>query len=117
MAVSGEKYDFIDYAIMAGGSALLSGVTAGVFGSISKKIPFFRDSNFILENFTKFATDYGGITLKSSVIIQAAGQIAMRETVAGFVGAPLSGIPRYFDEAYRLKKLGLSLGDSLRYAF
>lgn len=85
--------------------------------NLSNNMAFFNDSNFILENFMKFATNYGGITLKPTVILQAAGQIAIRETVAGFVGAPLSGIPGYFDRVYRLNKLGLSSADSSRYAF
>ena len=117
MAVSGEDYDGWDYLIMAGGSAVLSGLTAWGFGKLSNNMAFFKDSNFILDNFTKFATNYGGITLKPTVILQAAGQIAIRETVAGFVGAPLSGIPGYFDRVYRLNKLGLSPADSFRYAF
>ena len=85
--------------------------------NLSNNMAFFNDSNFILENFTKFATNYGGITLKPRVILQAVGQIAIRETVAGFVGAPLTGIPGYFDRVYRLNKLGLSSADSFRYAF
>ena len=117
MAVSGENYDFFDYLIMAGGSALLNGLTAWGFGKISNQLSFFKDSNYILDNFTKFATDYGGITLKSTIILQAAGQIAIRETLSGFVGAPLSGIPEYFDRVYRLNKQGLSPADSFRYAF
>ncbi|MDD7381872.1 MAG: RHS repeat-associated core domain-containing protein [Bacillales bacterium] len=116
MAVSGEDYDGWDYLIMAGGSAVLSGLTARRFGKLSNNMAFFKDSNFILDKFTKFATNYGNITLKPTVILQAAGQIAIRETVAGFVGAPLSGIPGYFDRVYRLNKLGLSPADSLRYA-
>ena len=117
MAVSGEDYDGWDYLIMTGGSAVISGLTAWGFGKLSNNMTFFKDSNFILDNFTKFATNYGGITLKPMVILQAAGQIAIRETVAGFVGAPLSGIPGYFDRVYRLNKLGLSSADSFRYAF
>ena len=117
MAVSGEDYDGWDYLIMTGGSAVISGLTAWGFGKLSNNMAFFKDSNFILDNFTKFATNYGGITLKPTVILQAAGQIAIRETVAGFVGAPLSGIPGYFDRVYRLNKLGLSSADSFRYAF
>ena len=117
MAVSGENYDFFDYLIMAGGSALLNGLTAWGFGKISNQLSFFKDSNYILDNFTKFATDYGGITLKSTIILQAAGQIAIRETLSGFVGAPLSGIPEYFDRVYRLNKQGLSPADSFHYAF
>ena len=76
--------------------------------NLSNNMAFFKDSNFVLDNFTKFATNYGGITLKPRVILQAAGQIAIRETIAGFVGAPLSGILGYFDRVYRLNKLGLS---------
>ena len=117
MIVSGEYYDGWDYLIMAGGSAILSGLTAWEFGKISNNLSFFKDSNFILDNFSKFATNYGGITLKSTVILQAAGQIAIRETIAGFVGAPLSGIPGYFDRVYRLNKQGLSPVDSFLYAF
>ena len=117
MIVSGEYYDCWDYLIMAGGSAILSGLTAWEFGKISNNLSFFKDSNFILDNFSKFATNYGGITLKSTVILQAAGQIAIRETIAGFVGAPLSGIPGYFDRVYRLNKQGLSPVDSFLYAF
>ena len=117
MIVSGEYYDGWDYLIMAGGSAILSGLTALEFGKISNNLSFFKDSNFILDNFSKFATNYGGITLKSTVILQAAGQIAIRETIAGFVGAPLSGIPGYFDRVYRLNKQGLSPVDSFLYAF
>ena len=117
MIVSGEYYDGWDYLIMAGGSAILSGLTAWKFGKISNNLSFFKDSNFILDNFSKFATNYGGITLKSTVILQAAGQIAIRETIAGFVGAPLSGIPGYFDRVYRLNKQGLSPVDSFLYAF
>ena len=117
MLVSGEYYDGWDYLIMAGGSAILSGLTAWGFGKISNNLSFFKDSNFILDNFSKFATNYGGITLKSTVILQAAGQIAIRETIAGFVGAPLSGIPGYFDRVYRLNKQGLSPVDSFLYAF
>ena len=117
MFVSGEYYDGWDYLIMAGGSAILSGLTAWEFGKISNNLSFFKDSNFILDNFSKFATNYGGITLKSTVILQAAGQIAIRETIAGFVGAPLSGIPGYFDRVYRLNKQGLSPVDSFLYAF
>ena len=117
MAVSGENYDFFDYLIMAGGSALLNGLTAWGFGKISNQLSFFKDSNYILDNFTKFATDYGGITLKSTIILQAVGQIAIRETLSGFVGAPLSGIPEYFDRVYRLNKQGLSPADSFHYAF
>ena len=78
---------------------------------------FFKDSNYILERFTKFATNYGGITLKPTVIIQAAGQIAIRETIAGFVGVPLSCIIEYFDKVYHLNKLGLSPTESFYYAF
>lgn len=117
MIVSGEYYDGWDYLIMAGGSAILSGLTAWEFEKISNNLSFFKDSNFILDNFSKFATNYGGITLKSTVILQAAGQIAIRETIAGFVGAPLSGIPGYFDRVYRLNKQGLSPVDSFLYAF
>ena len=117
MIVSGEYYDGWDYLIMAGGSAILSGLTAWEFGKISNNLSFFKDSNFILDNFSKFATNYGGITLKSTVILQVAGQIAIRETIAGFVGAPLSGIPGYFDRVYRLNKQGLSPVDSFLYAF
>ena len=117
MIVSGEYYDGWDYLIMAGGSAILSGLTAWEFGKISNNLSFFKDSNFILDSFSKFATNYGGITLKSTVILQAAGQIAIRETIAGFVGAPLSGIPGYFDRVYRLNKQGLSPVDSFLYAF
>lgn len=117
MIVSGEYYDGWDYLIMAGGSAILSGLTAWEFEKISNNLSFFKDSNFILDNFSKFATNYGGITLKSTVILQAAGQIAIRETIAGFVGAPLSGIPGYFDRVYRLNKQGLSPVDSFIYAF
>lgn len=117
MIVSGEYYDGWDYLIMAGGSAILSGLTAWEFGKISNNLSFFKDSNFILDNFSKFATNYGDITLKSTVILQAAGQIAIRETIAGFVGAPLSGIPGYFDRVYRLNKQGLSPVDSFLYAF
>lgn len=117
LIVSGEYYDCWDYLIMAGGSAILSGLTAWEFGKISNNLSFFKDSNFILDNFSKFATNYGGITLKSTVILQAAGQIAIRETIAGFVGAPLSGIPGYFDRVYRLNKQGLSPVDSFLYAF
>lgn len=117
MIVSGEYYDGWDYLIMAGGSAILSGLTAWEFGKISNNLSFFKDSNFILDNFSKFATNYGGITLKSTVILQAAGQIAIRETIAGFVVAPLSGIPGYFDRVYRLNKQGLSPVDSFLYAF
>lgn len=51
------------------------------------------------------------------VAANVAGQIAIRETVAGFVGAPLNGIPDYFDRVYMLRKLGLSIGDSFKYAF
>ena len=112
-----NTYDGWDYLIMAGGSAILSGLTAWGFGKISNNLSFFKDSNFILDNFSKFATNYGGITLKSTVILQAAGQIAIRETIAGFVGAPLSGIPGYFDRVYRLNKQGLSPVDSFLYAF
>lgn len=117
MAVSGKDYDGWDYLIMAGGSAVLSGLTAWGFGMISDNLSFFKDSNYILKYFTKFATNHDGITLKPTVILQAAGQIAIRETIAGFVGAPLSGIPGYFDRVYRLNKLGLSPSDSFRYAF
>ena len=46
--------------------------------------------------------------------LTTAGQIVIRETVAGFVVAPLSRIPGYFDRAYRLNKLGLSPIDSFR---
>ena len=84
--------------------------------NLSNNMAFFNDSNFILENFTKFATNYGGITLKPRVILQAVGQIAIRETVAGFVGAPLTGIPGYFDRVYRFNKLGLISADLFRYA-
>lgn len=117
MAVSGEDYDVWDYLIMAGGSAVLSGLTAWGFVKLSNNMMFFKDSNFILNNFTKFATNYGGISLKPMVILQVAEQIAIRETVAGFVGAPLSGILGYFDRVYRLNKLGLSPVDSFHYAF
>ena len=116
MAISGEKYDVADYLIMAGGSALLSGATAFAFGKISDKIPFFKDSNYILNNFIEFATDSGGITLNPKVLIQAAGQISIRESVAGFVGSPFSGLPSYFDEVYRLRRLGLSISESFKYA-
>jgi RHS repeat-associated protein len=116
MAVSGKDYDVCDYLIMAGGSALFSLLTACVFGILSDNMAFFKDSNFILKNFTKFATNCGGITLKSTVILQVAGQIAIRETISGLVGAPLSAIPGYFDRVYRLSKLGLSIEDSFRYA-
>ena len=116
MAISGEKYDVADYLIMAGGSALLSGATAFAFGKISDKIPFFKDSNYILNNFIEFATDYGGITLNPKVLIQAAGQISIRESVAGFVGSPFGGLPSYFDEVYRLRRLGLSISESFKYA-
>ena len=117
MAVSGENYDGFDYLIMAGGSAVLSGLTAWGFGKISNNMTFFKDSNYILERFTKFATNYGGITLKPTVIIQAAGQIAIRETIAGFVGVPLSCIIEYFDKVYHLNKLGLSPTESFYYSF
>lgn len=41
----------------------------------------------------------------------------IKKVTDGFIGAPLSGIPGYFDRVYRLNKSGLSLADSFRYAF
>ena len=116
MAISGQKYDAVDYFIMAGGSALLSGITSFAFGKMSNGLAFFKDSNFILENFLKFATDYGGITLEAGVIFQAARQIALREIVAGFSNAPFIKIPGFFDEVYRIRKLGFSISDAFKYA-
>lgn len=117
MAISRQKYDVMDYIIMAGGSALLSGITSFIFGKISNKLAFFKDSNFILENFVKFATDYGGITLEPGVIFQVAKQIAFREIVAGFVNTPFIKVPHYFDEVYKIRRLGFSINDAFKYAF
>ena len=41
----------------------------------------------------------------------------IKKVTDGFIGAPLSGIPGYFDRVCRLNKSGLSLADSFRYAF
>ena len=42
MAVSGEDYDVWDYLIMAGGSAVLSGLTAWGFGKLSNNMVFLK---------------------------------------------------------------------------
>ena len=50
------------------------------------------------------------------LVANAADQQSLREYTAGFVGTPFSGLPNYFDEVYRLRRLGLSISESFKYA-
>lgn len=92
---------YLNKGILDFAQAMINIGSAGVkkyfIYNIPSGVSYIEYNGNILDNFTKFATNYGGITLTPTVILQAAGQIEIRETVAGFVGAPLPGISGYFD--------------------
>lgn len=86
----------VDYLLMIGCSAITSGMTAGIFSTFSNQINFFKNSNYILNNFLKFSTDYGGITLRSSVLLQVAAQISIREALGSVINSPFNSFSDFF---------------------
>ena len=112
MWVSGKIYSAQDYIAAGLCSAAVGGFLSFVFGKLTTGVAFFDDTEFFMTNFVKFATDYGGITLKNVVIFQLTGQLAAYYTVIGV----LEGFFEFIVECITNRLKGLDRKEAWEYA-
>ena len=105
MAISGEQYSVGEYVGRGLLSAAVGGFMSFAFGQLTSGIGYFADTDFFMSNFVKFATDYGGITLKNSVIAQFSAQLAVKYTVVGLAESAFDLGLGYFNN--RVKGYGI----------
>ena len=112
MAISGKQYSVGEYVGRGLLSAAVGGLTSFAFGQLTSGIGYFADTDFFMSNFVKFATDYGGITLKNSAMAQFSAQLAVKYTVVGLAESAFDLILGYFNN--RVKGYGIQ--EAWRYA-
>ncbi|MDY6142484.1 MAG: RHS repeat-associated core domain-containing protein, partial [Bacilli bacterium] len=109
------NYDWIDYTIAVAGSVGMSLLTTWGFGKIVNKTNAFETARIFGDNLS-YWFDCG-----NKVFFEMLGDLTpyyLAYSLANVGGGLLGGwIPEYAREVVGLKRLGLSWGDSLKYAF